>query len=444
MDKDILQSKIPILGICYGHQLIAHYMGGTVKSAEKREFGLTSATIDNAGQIFANLGKTEQVWMSHGDVVTGLPSSFEVLAHTDNCPIAAFRHKENPIYGLQWHPEVVHTKDGDEMLKNFIFKICKCKPDWSLGDLAAKYTKEIKETVGKEKAIVALSGGVDSSTAATLAASAIGSNLIAVFVNHGFMRKSEPEQIRGLAKKIGMNLIEIDARERFLKVLAGVADPEEKRKLIGKEFINVFEEVARNSGVKYLVQGTIYPDRIESGKSKNSKVIKSHHNVGGLPERMEFKGLVEPLRDLYKDEVKRLATQLNLPREIVDRQPFPGPGLAVRIMGSVNAAKLDIARGADAIVTEEIEKTGLKDGLWQYFAVLTDTKSTGVKGDARDYGYVIAVRAIESKDAMSATFSKVPYSVLEKISTRITNEIPEVVRVVYDITNKPPATIEWE
>jgi GMP synthase (glutamine-hydrolysing) len=444
MDRGILKSGIPILGICYGHQLIAHYMGGKVKSAEKREFGLSDATIDSAGQIFSGLGKKEQVWMSHGDMVSNLPSGFEVLAHTDNCPIAAFRHREKPIYGIQWHPEAVHTKNGSAMLRNFMFKICGCKPTWKPEDLAVKYIKEIKDTVGEEKAIVALSGGVDSSTAATLTASAIGGNLIAVFVDHGFMRKSEPEQIKDLAKKLGMSLVEIDAKARFLNALAGVADPEEKRKLIGKEFINVFEEVAKASGAKYLVQGTIYPDMIESGKSRNSKIIKSHHNVGGLPERMEFEGLVEPLKDLYKDEVKRLAVQLHLPDEIVHRQPFPGPGLAVRIMGRVDAKKLSVIKEADAIVIEEMEKSGLKDRLWQYFAVLTDTKSTGVKGDARDYGYTVAIRAIESKDAMSATFSRIPYDTLERISTRITNEIPGVVRVVYDITNKPPATIEWE
>ena len=444
IDESVLHSRIPILGICYGHQLIAHDMGGKVKPAEKREFGMSTAIIDKQDSLFKDSNSMEQVWMSHGDMVSGLPSTFEILAHTENCPIAAFRHKRLPVYGIQWHPEVVHTKNGNKMLQNFIFEVCGCKPDWKPGNLVERYVGEIRETIGREKAIVALSGGIDSSTAAILASKAIGKNLIAVFVDHGFMRKSEPEQIKRIAKRLGINLMYVDAKDRFLKRIAGVSDPEKKRKLIGKEFIEVFEKVAKKTGAKYLVQGTIYPDRIESGSSKGSKVIKSHHNVGGLPTKIKFDGLVEPLRELYKDEVKRVAQRLGLPNEIIDRHPFPGPGLAIRIIGCVDAAKLAIVKEADAIVKEEMEKSGLSNRLWQYFAVLTDTKTTGVKGDARSYGYAVAIRAVESKDAMSASYSKIPYRTLEGISTRITNEIPGVVRVVYDITNKPPATIEWE
>ena len=443
MDKGILDAGIPVLGICYGHQLIASYVGGEVKPSKKKEFGTAIASIDKSDVLFRGFGKREQVWMSHGDTVLRLPDSFEALAHTSNCPIAAFKHKKKKIYGIQWHPEVVHTQKGGLMLKNFIFRICGCRPDWVAGNLVQRYVEDIKNAVGGGRAIVALSGGVDSSTAAAMTARAIGSNLTAVYVDHGLMRINETEQVRGMAKKLGINLVQVDAKERFLKSLEGVSEPELKRKIIGREFIGVFEEAAKKIGAEYLVQGTIYPDRIESGKSKKSAVIKSHHNVGGMPTKIKFKGLIEPLKDLYKDEVRRMARQLGLPESMVNRQPFPGPGMAVRIMGDITDQKLDILKRADAIVTGEIEK-GTKRSPWQYFAVLTDTRSTGVKGDARSYGYVVAVRAVESREAMTASFSKIPYDTLERISTRITNEIPEVVRVVYDITNKPPATIEWE
>jgi len=444
ISPDILELGVPILGICYGHQLLASLFGGAVKRAEKREYGVAVAFVDRAVDILEGLGPEERVWMSHGDTVCSVPEGFEVLAHTENTPVAAFRHRGRRIYGVQWHPEVVHTEHGMELIKNFLFKVCGCEPNWRMEDLIERMVREIRETVKDSKAIIALSGGIDSSTTAVLAARAIGKRLTAVFVDHGFMREGEPERIRRVFSGMGLNLMVVDARERFMKKLRGVVDPEEKRRIIGEEFVRVFEEVARRVGAEYLIQGTIYPDRIESGFRRRSDKIKTHHNVAGLPMDMEFKGVVEPLKDLYKDEVREVAKQLGLPDEIIHRQPFPGPGLAVRIVGEITPEKVQIVRKATKIVEEEIEKAGLSKKLWQYFAVLTDTKTTGVKGDARAYGYTIAVRAVESKEAMTASFAKLPYTLLERISTRITNEIPKVTRVVYDITNKPPATIEWE
>jgi GMP synthase (glutamine-hydrolysing) len=382
--------------------------------------------------------------MSHGDTVYTLLSDYEVLAYTENSPVAAFRHRVKPIYGLQWHPEVVHTENGTKMLRNFIFDVCGCEPNWRMEGFITRSVKEIRQTVGNEKAIVALSGGIDSSTVTALAAKALSKNLTAVFVDHGFMRQGEPEFVDKTFGKLDFSFVSVSAEEQFLKKLEGITDPEEKRRIIGREFVRVFETVAKRVGAAYLIQGTIYPDRIESGFRKFSDKIKTHHNVAGLPTKMEFKRVVEPLRDLYKDEVRKVAEKLGLPKEIVWRQPFPGPGLAVRVTGKITKEKVEILRKADYIVTKEIEKAGLKDRLWQYFAVLTDTKSTGVKGDARAYGYIVAFRAVESREAMTASFAKIPYDVLEKISTRITNEVPQVVRVVYDITHKPPATIEWE
>ncbi|MFX0089879.1 MAG: glutamine-hydrolyzing GMP synthase [Candidatus Hodarchaeota archaeon] len=443
-DSRIMALNLPILGICYGHQLIAHLSEGEIKRGEKKEYGTTQATIEKSIDILEGLNKTERVWMSHGDVVYQLPSDYEVLASTENCPVAAFRHKQKQIYGLQWHPEVVHTDSGMKMLWNFIFDICKCRPTWTMKDFINNSLKEIKRTVGGEKAILALSGGIDSSTTAVLTARAIGKNLTAVFVDHGFMRLGEPEFVDETFREFGLNLIVVDAKERFLRRLKGIFDPEQKRKIIGEEFIRVFEGIASEVRAPYLFQGTIYPDRIESGFKKHSDKIKSHHNVGGLPLKIDFKEIVEPLKDLYKDEVRKIAKELGLPSEIALRQPFPGPGLAVRILGEVTQEKLDIVKKADAIVTKEIEKRKLEEGLWQYFAVLTEARSTGVKGDARTYGYTVVVRVVESKEAMTARFAKVSYDVLEVISTRITNEIPQVTRVVYDITHKPPATIEWE
>ncbi|NHW44500.1 MAG: glutamine-hydrolyzing GMP synthase [Candidatus Verstraetearchaeota archaeon] len=443
-DPRLMELGVPILGICFGHQLLAHALGGKVEALGRGEYGTTYVYVEDFDDILEGLDRVEKVWMSHSDTVTSLPSEFHVLARTDICPVAAFKHKERPIYGVQWHPEVVHTDKGMKIIENFVFKVCKCKPEWVMEDFIEKAIEEIIREVGNGKAIIALSGGIDSSTTAVLAARAIGDRLYAVFVDHGFMREGEPEQIREYFGKAIKNFIFVDARKRFLERLKGVTDPEQKRRIIGEEFVRVFEEVARGVGAEYLLQGTIYPDRIESGFRRFSDKIKTHHNVAGLPSKMEFKKVVEPLRDLYKDEVREIAKRLGLPDEIVHRQPFPGPGLAVRVIGEVTEEKLRIVRRADKIVREEIERAGLARGLWQYFAVLTDTKSTGVKGDARAYGYTVAVRIVESRDAMTANFAKIPYDVLERISTRITNEISEVTRVVYDITNKPPATIEWE
>jgi len=444
-DQHILDFlDFPILGLCYGHQLIAQMVGGKVEPAEQREYGIAYVVIDKPAGVLKGLSEKEKVWMSHGDTVYSLPKEYESLAHTENCPVAAFRHKKRPIYGLQWHPEVVHTENGDKMLRNFLFKVCGCQANWTMKDFIAKSVEETREIVGNSRVIVALSGGIDSSTVTALTAKAIGKNLTAVFVDHGFMRESEPEFVKNTFQKLDMNFIAVDARKRFLKRLQGVTDPEQKRKIIGEEFVRVFEEEARKVSAEYLLQGTIYPDRIESGFRKFSDKIKTHHNVAGLPTQMEFRAVVEPLRDLYKDEVRKVAEKLGLPDAIVNRQPFPGPGLAVRIIGEVTEDKLNIVRKADKIVTEEVEKAGLREGLWQYFAVLANVKSTGVKGDSRAYGYMVAVRVVESKEAMTASFAKTPYEILERISSRITNEIPEVTRVVYDVTHKPPATIEWE
>jgi GMP synthase (glutamine-hydrolysing) len=443
-DPHILDLDLPILGLCYGHQLIAQMVGGRVEPAEHREYGIAYVTTDKPIGVLKGLSKKEKVWMSHGDTVFTMPAEFDVLAHTGNCPVAAFRHKEKPIYGLQWHPEVIHTENGALMLRNFIFEVCKCEANWKIEDIIEKMIDEVKAEVGEGKAIIALSGGIDSSVATAIAARALDNRLTAVFVDHGFMRESEPNFVRNTFQKFKINLIIADAQKRFLEKLKGVADPERKRKIIGEEFIRVFEEIAEKAGAEYLIQGTIYPDRIESGFRKFSDKIKTHHNVGGLPTEIKFKKIVEPLRDLYKDEVRKVAKILGLPKEIVFRQPFPGPGLAVRITGELTEEKVRIAKKADRIVREEIEKSGLEENLWQYFAILIDTRATGVKGDARAYGYVVAVRIVESREAMTASFAKIPYEVLERISTRITNEISEVTRVVYDVTHKPPATIEWE
>jgi GMP synthase (glutamine-hydrolysing) len=444
LDPRILETNLPILGLCYGHQLIAQITNGKVEPAACKEYGIAHVAIDKSVGVLKGLGEKEKVWMSHGDTVFAMPPEFEVLAHTENCPVAAFRHKEKPIYGLQWHPEVIHTENGMRMLRNFVFEVCKCKANWQMEDLIEKMIKEIKTEVSEGKAIIGLSGGIDSSVATALAAQALNDRLTAVFVDHGFMREGEPEAVRNVFQKFRINLVMANAQERFMEKLRGVTDPEKKRRIIGEEFIRVFEEIAAKAGAEYLIQGTIYPDRIESGFRKHSDKIKTHHNVAGLPAKIKFKRILEPLRDLYKDEVRKVAKMLGLPQELVNRQPFPGPGLAVRIIGELTEEKVKVAKKADKIVREEIEKSGLAENLWQYFAVLTDTKATGVKGDARAYGYVVAVRAAESREAMTASFAKIPYQILEKISTRITNEIPDVTRVVYDITHKPPATIEWE
>ena len=443
-DQKILEMGIPILGLCYGHQMIAYFSNGKVKQGKTKEYGTANVTIDKPVGVLKMLDSKEKVWMSHGDTVYALPEDYEMLAFTESCPIAAYRHKTKPIYGLQWHPEVIHTENGTKMLHNFIFEVCKCEANWKPESVVDKAVQEIKENVGNGTAIIGLSGGIDSSVATFMAAKALGERLLAIYVDHGFMRLGETEYVETTFKKLGVNIVAVHAQERFLKRLEGIIDPEEKRKIIGEEFIRVFEEAARKIAADYFIQGTIYPDRIESGFRKHSDTIKTHHNVGGLPEDIEFKAIIEPLRDLYKDEVREVAKIMHLPSELVHRQPFPGPGLAVRIIGKLTKEKTDLVRKADKIVTDEIEKTGLGDSLWQYFAVLTATKSTGVKGDCRAYGSTVAVRIVESKEAMTAGFARIPYDILERISTRITNELPHVTRVVYDITHKPPATIEWE
>jgi GMP synthase (glutamine-hydrolysing) len=440
----ILEVNLPILGLCYGHQLLAQITEGKVEPATCKEYGIAQVSIDKPVGILEGLSDKEKVWMSHGDTVMAAPPEFESLAHTENCPVAAFRHKTKPIYGLQWHPEVIHTENGMRMLQNFIFQVCKAQANWQMEDLIGKMVKELQTETAGAKAIIGLSGGIDSSVATALAAKALGERLTAVYVDHGFMREGETEAIRQTFQKYPIRLIVANAQERFMNKLRGVTEPETKRKIMGEEFIRVFEEIANESGAQYLIQGTIYPDRIESGFRKNSDKIKSHHNVAGLPDKIKFKKILEPLCDLYKDEVRKVAKMLELPKEIVNRQPFPGPGLAVRIIGPLTEEKVAIAKKSDKIVREEIELNGLDESLWQYFSVVTDTKATGVKGDSRAYGYVVAVRAMESREAMTASFAKIPYQVLEKISTRITNEIGQVTRVVYDITHKPPATIEWE
>ena len=441
-DKKLFDLGIPVLGLCYGHHVIGHYLGGKVGLGAGREYGMTRLKVIRQDGILKGFDKTENVWMNHGNSVTALPSGFEVAAKTDDC-IAVIQNKERSIYGVQFHPEVTHTKKGKVLLKNFVFDICSCKKDWSMEHFIAHEIDRIKEQVGKRRAIIGLSGGVDSSVAAVLASKAIGSRLTAVFVDTGFMRLDEPEFIKKAFSSWDMKLEMIDARERFYGALKGVVDPERKRKIIGELFIKVFDEVAVKEKAGILMQGTIYPDRIESGGSKNASVIKSHHNVGGLPKDMKLE-LCEPLADLYKDEVRAVAKKVGLSSELALRHPFPGPGLAIRIIGECTEESVEVVKQANHIVLDELRKAGEYDNIWQAFAVLLPVKSVGVQGDARSYKKVVAVRLVNSVDAMSASFSKVPYSLLENISTRITNEIKEVNRVVYDITNKPPGTIEWE
>ncbi len=444
LDERIISSGVPVLGICYGHQLLASMLGGNVVQAKTKEYGSALATVKKRSGVLAGMSDKEDVWMSHGDTVLSVPEEMEVMAVTDNCPVAAFGHKSMPVFGVQWHPEVVHTRNGDLIFKSFLFDVCKCRRMWDASRTVPKYIEEIREFICESRAIMALSGGVDSSTAAVLASRAIGNRLTAVFVDNGLMREDEAQSIKGMAERLGVSLVFVDAGAKFLGELKGVTDPEQKRKIIGREFIRSFEQEAKRLGADYLIQGTIYPDRIESGHSKKSSVIKTHHNVGGLPTGIKFKGIVEPLKDLYKDEVRKVAISLGIPQDMVYRQPFPGPGLAVRVIGDVTEEKLAILRKADAIVTAVLSRSDFKDRLWQYFAVFPGIRSTGVKGDSRAYGYVITIRAVESREAMTASFAEIDWNVLRRISTMITNQIPEVVRVTYDITDKPPGTIEWE
>ncbi len=438
LDKDILSLGIPVLGICYGHQLIAYADGGKVVSGEHGEYGVTELKIKNKNKLMKNFLFPIKVWMNHRDVVMALPDGYRVDALTKYSRIAAFSNPQKKIYGVQFHPEVTHTECGDDMLKNFVFGVCKAPKNYKPKTLD-EIVNEAESIIGNRKAIIALSGGVDSATASMLVNRAIGENLIAVYVDTGLMRESDIKFVKNLP----FNLRIVDAKKIFFKKLKGVTDPEDKRKIIGKTFIEIFEDVAKKEKADILVQGTIYSDRIESGSTKNSSRIKSHHNVGGLPERMNLE-LYEPLRDLYKDEVRMMAKEIGLPKEFINRHVFPGPGLAVRIVGEVTEEKADIVMKANQIVEEELKNAKLYDKVWMGFAVLLPIKSVGIQGDERSYKYPVVVRIIESKDAMTANFAKIPYEVLEEISTRITNEIKDVNRVVYDISNKPPATMEWE
>ncbi len=445
VDKALFELGIPVLGICYGLQLIAHKLGGEVDRFAKREYGKAVLKVIKDDDLFQGLDSNSIVWMSHGDALVKAPPDFEVIGVTENSPICAIRNKKMKIYGVQFHPEVVHTEKGLEILKNFVYKICECKGGWNANLMVENLVMELKETVGDKKVICAVSGGVDSTVLAVLLNKAIEENLVAIYVDNGLMRKGESEKVVQMYKKLGINVHYVDAGEIFLKRLKGVTDPEEKRKIIGKTFIEVFEKEAKKfKDVEYLAQGTLYPDVIESTFHKGpSSKIKTHHNVGGLPERMNFK-LIEPFRELFKDEVRQIGKALGLDDEILNRHPFPGPGLAVRVIGEVTSEKLEILREADKIFIEEIKRAGLYEKVWQAFAVLLPVKSVGVMGDERSYEYVIALRAVTSVDGMTADWARLPYELLEKVSARIVNEVKGVNRVVYDITTKPPATIEWE
>ena len=441
----VFSSNIPVLGICYGMQLIAYQMGGKVMQGTEREYGHAVLHCNSgASELFAGLDVNLDVWMSHGDRIVSLPDGFSGLAFTENSPIAVMGNGEG-ILGIQFHPEVAHTPSGKSIISNFLFGICGCKGDWTPENVIASSIKQIRSQVGNGKVICALSGGVDSAVTAAMIHRAIGDRLTCIFVNNGLMRREEPERVmQTLKDHLGVRVILVDAEERFLKRLEGVTDPEEKRQRIGEEFIRVFEEEADKLGrVDFLAQGTLYPDVIESKDGDASAKIKTHHNVGALPDDMDLQ-LVEPLRYLFKDEVREVGLGLELSEEMVFRQPFPGPGLAIRIIGSVTKQKLDILRSCEWVVMDEIKAAGLYHDLWQSFAVLTDTRSVGVMGDFRTYGYAVAIRAVTSDDAMTADWARLPYDVLSTISNRIINEIPEVNRVVYDITSKPPGTIEWE
>lgn len=444
-DEKIFTLGIPVLGICYGMQLMTHCLGGNVKTASTREYGETLVNLDNTSLLFKGFENTNTFLMSHTDYVENIPDNFKKIAYTSVCPNAAMENCEKKLYGIQFHPEVNNSVNGTQVIKNFLYNICGCQGDWVMSSFTEDMIQTLKQKIGDKKALCALSGGVDSSVAAVLLSKAIGKNLTCIFVDHGLLRKNEGDEVEEIfTKNYDLNFIRVNAKERFLNKLSDVTDPEKKRKIIGEEFIRVFEQEAKKIGsVDFLVQGTIYPDVIESGLGK-SAVIKSHHNVGGLPDYVDFKEIVEPLRDLFKDEVRKVGLELGIPENLVFRQPFPGPGLAIRIIGDITENKLNILREADSIFREEIANANLHKSINQYFAVLTNLRSVGVMGDERTYDYTIALRAVETTDFMTGVWSKIPYEILEKISSRIVNEVKHVNRVVYDITSKPPATIEWE
>jgi GMP synthase (glutamine-hydrolysing) len=453
LDKGILELGIPVLGICYGFQTLANALGGRVDATGKKEYGATELRVTAGGEILDGQPADQICWMSHGDQVMQAPAGFEVLASTDTTPVAAFANSEKKIYGVQWHPEVKHSAFGQNVLENFLHKAAGIPANWNSGNVIAEQVEKIRAQVGNDRVICGLSGGVDSAVAAALVHKAVGDQLVCVFVNHGLLRQDEAEQVeRDYVAATGIRLVVVDAQQKFLDALEGVTDPEAKRKIIGREFIRTFEEAqaaliaeaaADNRPIRFLVQGTLYPDVVESGGGVTAG-IKSHHNVGGLPDDLQFE-LVEPLRTLFKDEVRAIGAELGLPREIVQRQPFPGPGLGIRIVGAVNKERLDLLRKADAIVREELSAAGLDGEIWQCPVVLlADVRSVGVQGDGRSYGHPIVLRPVSSEDAMTADWTRLPYDLLAKISNRITNEVAGVNRVVLDVTSKPPGTIEWE
>lgn len=445
VDQDIYKLGIPILGICYGMQLMSYNLDGKVESADDSEYGRADIEVtDDQAKLFQGLPKKQYVWMSHGDRVTKAPEGFKVTATSKNCPIAAIADDERKLYGLQFHTEVRNTEYGLDILKNFAFKVCGAKANWSMDDFIDMQVAKIREEVGDKKVILGLSGGVDSSVTAVLIHKAIGDQLTCIFVDHGLLRKNEADQVmNALNRDLGVNIIKVDASDRFLGKLKGVTDPEKKRKIIGKEFIEVFKEEAKKiKDVEFLAQGTLYTDVIESG-TDTAQTIKSHHNVGGLPKELGFK-LIEPVRSLFKDETRELGEKLGIPHELVWRQPFPGPGLGIRVIGEITPEKLAIVRESDAILRDEIAKAGLDEKIWQYFTVLPGIRSVGVMGDGRTYDYAVAIRAVTSIDGMTADFAKIPWDVLQKISVRIVNEVDHVNRILYDVTSKPPSTIEYE
>ncbi|PKM50555.1 MAG: GMP synthase (glutamine-hydrolyzing) [Firmicutes bacterium HGW-Firmicutes-7] len=443
--KEFFELGIPILGICYGTQIMGYVLDAEVSKAEHREYGKTDIELNTESLLFKGIEKETICWMSHTYYVSAPPAGFEIIGSTKTCPVAAMAHVEKKLYGVQFHPEVVHTPRGKDILKNFLYNICECSGDWIMSDFAKEQIEKIKEKIGDKKVLCALSGGVDSSVAAVLIHKAVGKQLTCIFVDHGLLRKDEGDEVETIfSREFDMNLIRVNCEDQFLDKLVGISDPETKRKIIGEEFIRVFEAEAKKIGVvDYLVQGTIYPDVIESG-TKNAAVIKSHHNVGGLPDHVDFKEIIEPLRDLFKDEVREVGRAIGIPEFLVARQPFPGPGLAIRIIGDITKEKLDTLRDADFIFREEVQNAGIAAGLGQYFAVLTNIRSVGVMGDERTYSHTIALRSVDTSDFMTADWSRIPHEILAKVSNRIVNEVQNVNRIVYDITSKPPATIEWE